>query len=315
MVYFFTMNNKPRNSSSLGTINIQLGGNSSEESQTKITEMQNFDKPITIYSKKFFESIQCKEKLFYNNKKAALYKTEMCRSFSEMGFCKYGDSCQFCHSESELRKIERHPKYKTEICRTFWLEGSCPYGRRCCFAHRENVNSIRKNKVKNNINPIKVSQTLENASLSSFAMEIDDSRFCDGDTFSIEQSGDTVFETRCPVMNREAVGKKTDEPEICKEKHVIEMLNKESPCETGKHVPPNKNFFFWKAVSDNPKNIFCNDRQKHYFTFNRYYKGDFEPILPTKENVEYKSIWEDNAMNIWADEPLFFITKTNIPRK
>ncbi|ORY15100.1 hypothetical protein LY90DRAFT_177889 [Neocallimastix californiae] len=70
-----------------------------------------------------------------NNKKANLYKTELCRSFEETGHCRYGSKCQFAHSESELRHVERHPKYKTEMCKTFWELGTCPYGKRCCFIH------------------------------------------------------------------------------------------------------------------------------------------------------------------------------------
>lgn len=75
----------------------------------------------------------------YINKKYQLYKTEMCRSHTEIGYCRYGDKCQFAHSESELRHVQRHPKYKTETCKTFWEEGSCPYGKRCCFIHVPNI--------------------------------------------------------------------------------------------------------------------------------------------------------------------------------
>ncbi|KAI8916361.1 hypothetical protein EDD86DRAFT_180984, partial [Gorgonomyces haynaldii] len=68
-------------------------------------------------------------------KKLSLYKTELCRSWEETGSCRYGNKCQFAHSQSELRIVDRHPKYKTEMCRTFWEKGSCPYGKRCCFIH------------------------------------------------------------------------------------------------------------------------------------------------------------------------------------
>lgn len=63
------------------------------------------------------------------------YKTELCRSFSESGFCKYGGKCQFAHGPEELRDLNRHPKYKTEPCRTFHTIGFCPYGVRCHFVH------------------------------------------------------------------------------------------------------------------------------------------------------------------------------------
>eukprot|EP00899_Mesostigma_viride_P029424 jgi/Mesvir1/9667/Mv12152-RA.1 len=64
-----------------------------------------------------------------------LYKTELCRSFSETGFCRYGAKCQFAHGGEELRPVARHPKYKTEVCRTFKMMGTCPYGTRCRFIH------------------------------------------------------------------------------------------------------------------------------------------------------------------------------------
>jgi len=70
-----------------------------------------------------------------NNKKANLYKTELCRSYEETGTCRYGPKCQFAHSINELRPVDRHPKYKTEMCKTFWEQGTCPYGKRCCFIH------------------------------------------------------------------------------------------------------------------------------------------------------------------------------------
>ncbi|KNE72048.1 hypothetical protein AMAG_15989 [Allomyces macrogynus ATCC 38327] len=71
------------------------------------------------------------------NRRASLYKTELCRSYEETGACRYGPKCQFAHSPMELRAVHRHPKYKTEICRTFHEQGWCPYGRRCCFIHND----------------------------------------------------------------------------------------------------------------------------------------------------------------------------------
>lgn len=63
------------------------------------------------------------------------YKTELCRTFSESGRCRYGAKCQFAHGLGELRQASRHPKYKTELCRKFYLQGRCPYGSRCHFIH------------------------------------------------------------------------------------------------------------------------------------------------------------------------------------
>ncbi|XP_075393120.1 mRNA decay activator protein ZFP36 [Tenrec ecaudatus] len=63
------------------------------------------------------------------------YKTELCRTFSESGRCRYGAKCQFAHGQSELRQANRHPKYKTELCHKFYIQGRCPYGSRCHFIH------------------------------------------------------------------------------------------------------------------------------------------------------------------------------------
>jgi len=66
-----------------------------------------------------------------------LYKTEMCRSYAENRYCRYGSKCQFAHGEEELRLIKRHPKYKTRLCRKFSQVGSCLYGQRCRFIHEK----------------------------------------------------------------------------------------------------------------------------------------------------------------------------------
>ena len=74
------------------------------------------------------------------DKRVILYKTELCRSLTDDGFCKYGNRCQFAHSAEELRPVPRHPRYKTELCLSY-LEGGersgvgCAYGKRCCFIH------------------------------------------------------------------------------------------------------------------------------------------------------------------------------------
>jgi len=71
------------------------------------------------------------------------YKTELCRSFTESGLCKYGGKCQFAHGLDELRDLNRHPKYKTEPCRTFHTVGFCPYGIRCHFVHNNEEEEMK----------------------------------------------------------------------------------------------------------------------------------------------------------------------------
>lgn len=69
--------------------------------------------------------------------KKALYKTEMCLSFSNTGKCKYGGKCRFAHGEEELRSVAHGSKYKTVKCKQWESEGWCKYGPRCHFIHGE----------------------------------------------------------------------------------------------------------------------------------------------------------------------------------
>ncbi|KAI9907345.1 hypothetical protein PsorP6_004520 [Peronosclerospora sorghi] len=64
-----------------------------------------------------------------------LYKTELCKHYTENGSCRYGSKCQFAHGEEELRGVLRHPKYKTTRCKAYVSTGKCMYGSRCRFIH------------------------------------------------------------------------------------------------------------------------------------------------------------------------------------
>nr|XP_024387074.1 uncharacterized protein LOC112287824 [Physcomitrium patens]PNR62517.1 hypothetical protein PHYPA_000941 [Physcomitrium patens] len=71
--------------------------------------------------------------------KVGLYKTELCRSWEETGYCRYASKCQFAHGNDDLRPVPRHPKYKTELCRSYTETGLCNYGKRCRFIHTSNT--------------------------------------------------------------------------------------------------------------------------------------------------------------------------------
>ena len=63
------------------------------------------------------------------------YKTELCKSFMEDNFCKYGNKCRFAHGEDELVIKEKINNYKRKLCKSFFNEGFCNYGIRCNFQH------------------------------------------------------------------------------------------------------------------------------------------------------------------------------------
>jgi len=98
-------------------------------SADSIEEVENGMQGLGLSPKKKTHNIE--QELSQQN----LYKTELCRSFEELGTCRYGPKCQFAHGRPELRPVLRHPKYKTEICKTWQTIGTCPYGTRCRFIH------------------------------------------------------------------------------------------------------------------------------------------------------------------------------------
>ena len=76
-------------------------------------------------------------------KKDPKYKTEVCLTFSENGFCPYGNLCRFAHGKNQLfQKDWNHPNYKKKDCLTFHLYSYCNYGARCHFRHCYEFNKI-----------------------------------------------------------------------------------------------------------------------------------------------------------------------------
>lgn len=84
----------------------------------------------------------------------ALYKTELCESFSTTGYCKYGNNCQFAHGLQELKFKERSNKFRTKPCINWMQHGKCRYGKRCCFKHGDDEDIqvyVKAGTVKNEI--------------------------------------------------------------------------------------------------------------------------------------------------------------------
>jgi hypothetical protein len=74
--------------------------------------------------------------------KTELYKTELCRSWSQSNTCPYGAKCQFAHGAEELRPVQRHPKYKTVECNQWAATGKCTFGNRCVFIHDDSERQL-----------------------------------------------------------------------------------------------------------------------------------------------------------------------------
>lgn len=64
------------------------------------------------------------------------YKTEICKNWVN-GHCQFANSCAFAHGKDELRNKTNLPK--TKECKHFSEVGFCAYGERCQFKHTLNV--------------------------------------------------------------------------------------------------------------------------------------------------------------------------------
>ena len=73
-------------------------------------------------------------------KKDPKFKTELCKTFTDTGFCAYGNKCRFAHGKDDLfNRHVSHPKYRKSDCMTFHTNGFCNYGARCHFRHNETL--------------------------------------------------------------------------------------------------------------------------------------------------------------------------------
>ena len=67
--------------------------------------------------------------------KPAKHKTELCKTYSLLGYCNYGEKCRFAHGAEDLVRGGPHQGSKSRKCNGFWRKGSCCYGVRCQFGH------------------------------------------------------------------------------------------------------------------------------------------------------------------------------------
>ena len=79
-----------------------------------------------------------------SDKYQTLYKTELCKSYCENGYCRYHNQCKFAHGTQELT-VETAVFKKDKNCKTFFATGLCPYGVRCQFKHEHrHMNQIKR---------------------------------------------------------------------------------------------------------------------------------------------------------------------------
>lgn len=143
----------------------------SESSGYAVTGLTSCRKIVTSSTDSQLDSSLNGNGTVKNSVNVARYKTELCRSFSENGVCRYGDKCQFAHGIMDLRQTSRHPRYKTELCKAYHMSGFCPYGARCNFIHNdiEPLNDPLSSRSEQIANDVVKSSSLNVAKSSSLA--------------------------------------------------------------------------------------------------------------------------------------------------
>lgn len=72
---------------------------------------------------------------YYGKTNPLKHKTELCKTYSELGFCNYGEKCRFAHGAHELVRLPKNEQLRHRKCNGFWGKCQCNYGLRCQFGH------------------------------------------------------------------------------------------------------------------------------------------------------------------------------------
>lgn len=98
---------------------------------------EDFDIKSAVSTSSCDSSSEDGEEAFYCKTNPLKHKTELCKTFSELGYCNYGPKCRFAHGRHELVLLQAPRVFKRRRCNGFWKNGYCLYGMRCQFGHAE----------------------------------------------------------------------------------------------------------------------------------------------------------------------------------
>lgn len=66
------------------------------------------------------------------------HKTQLCKNFTENGWCPYYNKCRFAHGTYELISAPISNRcFRKKKCNNFTQKGYCSYGTRCQFGHEQ----------------------------------------------------------------------------------------------------------------------------------------------------------------------------------
>ncbi|OMJ87168.1 hypothetical protein SteCoe_11171 [Stentor coeruleus] len=99
---------------------------------------KSFHLPIKPYNQHYSSYINPIPKRYLREEDFRMkYKTEICRNW-ELGSCEFSENCAFAHGYEELRyKNIISSNFKSKKCKQFHELGYCIYGNRCQFKHKD----------------------------------------------------------------------------------------------------------------------------------------------------------------------------------
>ncbi|KAL0213871.1 hypothetical protein P9112_006055 [Eukaryota sp. TZLM1-RC] len=125
---------------------------SSKALLTAILSNCPLDLPIMLEGNHYSSDI-CNEIDQVHPNRPPNWRTELCRTFFETGYCQFGSLCNFAHSADELQPKKVHPLFRTQKCLSFFRQGYCCYGNRCRFSHRDKNLPTGSKKHQNDLSP------------------------------------------------------------------------------------------------------------------------------------------------------------------
>ena len=129
-------------------------------SDSNKSQMQQQDASINYYGQSSQQNEQ--QNLGDHNPNLLRQKTQICRHFTNKGFCKFGDDCQLIHGEGEAKSS----RLESRMCRLYTNKGFCKFGNDCQLVHAElEMKNSRSEEIKQPANSIGTQPKSESQSM------------------------------------------------------------------------------------------------------------------------------------------------------
>lgn len=240
---------------------------------------KNANQPVNIYQEKILDP---------------KYKTELCKTFEETGYCPYVNKCRFAHGKNELfNKSLNLNNYKVKKCKSFYCETFCIYGSRCLFRHSDEKENIERSSFSLRISYIKGGLLVYKKELDEYLIDIDEiERILIGSKHS-QTASIGIYKLNSQIINNEGMLLNR------RLKVFSQLTNLESKKNIKTILMPKDNFnsgFSNSFFHENVYNVaYNNDIDSYSYVFHRRFKKN---TLSAMSNFDSKCSTSDNRSPI-----------------